>query len=675
MPRHLEVPVHETAFRAVARGLKSPTAKNFDPAQWEEAFAQAVEPSPADRKLLESALWIGREVAALNERSGSLFGTLCAEQAIALGIALVNREFWTSADSTQREIANLPLEKPASFDHMANLRYENIYGQKMSAADFVENGIEALSSWIFDARRISPSGKPGCEENLGELAREAIHHYSMRRVLKGLFDGALHLGTTLDEDGNCWRPQDRKLDELRKAWQARAESNLMDEPQLLAMQWPHLLPAQRRALALPRSVSEVRWSANGWVGKVRRIEYLSKRPRGYALERRALESSYLGLFLDEDLPLAPGLTASILHQAWWVISDLANLIEKSARKASERGELSLLQAAYATTERALIRIIADALKIPDGRAREIVAFLTFREGSSGKGNRGLWSEPLVSSGQGSLLIPQAIFNIGDPIYRVEAWLERGGMDDSALDRRGDRFEAKCRAGLVAALGENKTLTNAHIAPYGIAKNKSFKHQTDLLFQIGNRAFVGEIKCWLTPADPHHWDRFYRLRLPEAVEQAIVRANALRMNRAVLASALGISQTQADGLEISPIVVLNLPAGFSLSSRGCRIIDADFLRSYLRSPQMTSGVAMHYGKPVMQQVVSLYTSEQDAADSFDRIMAAPWSLRRFCDRLERSDISYPRPTGGTFKIETLFRGDLTPEEKIQQARLMELVTGR
>lgn len=620
-------------------------------------------------------MWVGREVAALNERSASLFGTLCVEQAIALGIALVNREFWASADSTQREIANLPLEKPSSFDHMANLRYENIYGQQMSAADFVENGIEALSSWIFDARRICPSGKPGTEKNLGEMAREAMHHYSMRRVLKGLFDGALHLGTTLDEDSLCWRPQDRKLDELRKAWQARAESNLMDDPQLLAMQWPHLNSSQRRALALPKSVSEVRWSANGWVGKVRRMEYLSKRPRGYPLERRALESSYLGLFLDEDLPLAPGLTVSILHQAWWVISDLTNLFEKSARKTSERGELSLLQAAYATTEGELVRIIAAALKITEGRARDIIAFLTFREGSSGKGNRGLWSAPLVSCGEGSLLIPQAIFNIGDPVYRVEAWLERGGIDDSALERRGDRFEAKCQAGLVAALRKNRSFTDAHIAPNGISKSKSFPHQTDLLFQIGNRAFVGEIKCWLTPADPHHWDRFYRLKLPEAVEQAILRANALRANRDVLASALGISQSQAEGLEISPIVVLNLPAGFSLSSRGCRIIDADFLRSYLRSPQMTSSVAMHYGKPVMQQVVSLYTSEPEAADSFDSIMADPWSLRRFRDRLERSDISYPRPTGGTFNIETLFRGDLTPDEKIQQARLMELVTGR
>lgn len=681
----IEVPVFETPFRTKARRLRTPLARNFDPAEWEKAYSLIEHPDPADRKLLEAAIWIGREVKALDAASPSPFRTLCAEQAIALGIALVNREYWISTESTERELAELSLESPASFDYLSNLRYENIYGQKMSAADFVENAIEALSSWIYDARRICPPDEPGSEEDLWGLAGSAIHYYSMRRVLKCLFDEALLLGTALDETGSWWQSRDRQLDEVRKAWQARAESNLMDEPQLLAMQWPHITPSQRRALALPRSVGEVRWTVNGWNGKVRRMEYLSKRPRGFPLEKRALEGSYLGFFLDEELPLAPGLTAALIHRAWWVIADLAKHIEKAARKAGEQGALTLLQAAYATTETELARIITAVLRISADQAKDIIAFLTLREGEAhkgerpgadpGKGDRGLWSAPLISCREGSLLIPQAIFNIGDPIYRVEAWLERGGIDDSALERRGDRYEEKCRAGLVAAMGENRIFKDAHIAPHGIAKNRSFPHQTDLLFQIGSRAFVGEIKCWLTPADAHHWDRFYRIRLPEAVEQALVRADALRANREVLASALGIPRVQADALKICPIVVLNLSAGFSLVSRGCRIIDADFLRSYLRSPEMTSGVAMHYGKPVAQQVVSLYTSEKDASDSFDRIMADPWSLRRFRDRFERADIAYPRPTGGTFEIETLFRGNLTPEEQIDQASLAEWIRGK
>ncbi|MGL4297252.1 MAG: hypothetical protein ACRCTG_16195 [Aestuariivirga sp.] len=160
-----------------------------------------------------------------------------------------------------------------------------------------------------------------------------------------------------------------------------------------------------------------------------------------------------------------------------------------------------------------------------------------------------------------------------------------------------------------------------------------------------------------------------------MDQALVRADALRANREVLASALGIPRAQADALEIFPIVVLNLSAGFSLISRGCRIIDADFLRSFLRSPQMTSCVAMHYGKPAAQQVVSLYTSEKGASDSFDRIMADLWSLRRLRDRIERSNIAYPRPTGGTFEIETLFRGNLTPEEQIDRASPAEWIQGQ
>jgi len=508
-----------------------------------------------------------------------------------------------------------------------------------------------------------------------------MQHYTLRRVLKGLFDKALHLGTELDQDGEHWKSRERWLDELHKAWQSRAESNIMDEPQLLAIQWQTMTPSQRRAQALSRSVGEVKWTTNGWTGKVRRKEYLSKRPRGYPLEKRAVQSSYLGLFLKEKFPLTPGLTVSLVLDAWWVIADFTNEIEKSARAAGMNGKLTLMQAAFATTEGELTQILASALKISSKQASEIIAFLSFRDagasgsiarGAEGKGNRGLWSAPLVPCRDGSLLIPQAVFHIGNPIYRVEAWLERGGIDDTALDHRGDRYEAKCRAELVAALQQNSDLPGAHIAPHGIARSEAFSHQIDLLFQIGNRAFVGEIKCWLTPADPHHWDRFYRVRLPNAVDQALTKAKALGNDREVLAGALGISRELAETLEISPIVVLNLSAGFSLTSLGCRIVDADFLCSFLRSPQMTSDITMHYSKPVIQRIVKLYKNEQDAADRFDSVMADPWSLRRFIDRLERSDISYPRPSGGTFKVESLFRGNLTMEEKTQHASLLDLI---
>lgn len=82
-------------------------ARNFDPAEWEKAYSLIDHPNPADRKLLEAASWIGREVKALDAASPSPFETLCVEQAIALGLALVNREYWTSTDNPQRSPSRL----------------------------------------------------------------------------------------------------------------------------------------------------------------------------------------------------------------------------------------------------------------------------------------------------------------------------------------------------------------------------------------------------------------------------------------------------------------------------------------------------------------------------------------------------------------------------------------
>jgi len=139
-----ELPGLETAFREKARRLTTPMAGNFDPARWKQAFGAVADTMPQDRTLLDAALWIGREVKALNQSSGPLFADLCAEQAIALGVASTNREYWISGDSTVREAKRLPEQSLASFDYLANLRYENSYGQRMSAADFVETAVEAL---------------------------------------------------------------------------------------------------------------------------------------------------------------------------------------------------------------------------------------------------------------------------------------------------------------------------------------------------------------------------------------------------------------------------------------------------------------------------------------------------------------------------------------------------
>ncbi|HTU09563.1 MAG TPA: hypothetical protein VMG08_01595 [Allosphingosinicella sp.] len=657
-------------------------AASFDASGWERALADATDATAADNKLLEATFWIGREAEALVRDQADRFGPLSADQAIALGVALANGEYRASIRGSSDERRGISTEQPVSFDYLANVRYENIHGQRMSASDFIETGIEALSSWIYDARRMCPQDAAESAD-VGTLARNAMYFYSMRRVLKSLFDQALHQGHSLAEGrDDHWIALDAELHRLHQAWLARAEANFMNEPLKFRTEWADMAPNERRRHGLTRTISSVRWAENGWQAKVGRKEYLSGRPEGCSMERIGLRASYLSPFLDEELPLAPGLSAMLLQDAWWVLNHFARRVASAVGKIASRDQVTLLQAAFVVSEREVSRILASALRVTQARARAIVDFLTFRESSGrqgrsrgsaqddpDKGNRGLWSAPLISIGDGLMVLPQPVLEIGGPIYRVEAWLERGGIDDQTGEHRGDRFERRCRRDLVEAINANPLFTTGSIAADEIRASEDFPFQTDLIFRLGHRAFVGEVKCWLTPADPHHWDRFYRIRIPAAVDQALLRAEALRKRRDVLAGALGIDLPDASALEVVPVVVLNLSAGFSLESGGCRIIDADFLLSYLRTPHMTSAVTWHYGRPAAGRVVTLYETEEEASDRFDAVMADPWTLRRFTDRLDAADVPYPRPSDGTFTVATLFRGDLTPAERVAHAQMM------
>lgn len=58
------VPSIDTEFRRAARTLQTPLAARFDQADWQQAFATFPHPSPEDERLLEAALWVGREARA-----------------------------------------------------------------------------------------------------------------------------------------------------------------------------------------------------------------------------------------------------------------------------------------------------------------------------------------------------------------------------------------------------------------------------------------------------------------------------------------------------------------------------------------------------------------------------------------------------------------------------------
>lgn len=527
---------------------------------------------------------------------------------------------------------------------------------------------------------------PPSAETIQSLTGAALRFYSLRRVLKGQFDKALFQGARLQTgERDHWEPRDRDLARLQHAWHARSESDVITAAMNVWAEWPSLGPVERRKRMPSRTVTRVQPGANGSRLKVARRECLSRRPPYQVVDRRAMEDSYLNCFIDEEMPLAPGLSVALLTAAWWVIGDAVRLLVRLAQQTPQLRTAAGYAAAIRRSE--LVGAVASALGIPTGTADAAISFLTFGEeplggeapadrpsarGRHRKGQRGLWAAPLVPvPGEDHLALPLTVFEMGSFMYRAEAWLERGGIDDDAMEHRGDRYEADLRRRCAEAIDGNPTLQASRTARDGIPRSATFPHQVDLLLLVGRRVVVGEVKCLLTPADPHQWDRFLREKLPDAARQAKIRAAALRDAPDVLESALGLPPGEAGSLEVQPIVALNIGAGFSLLVEGCRVVHADFLLAYLRGPVMESGAAVHRGEPMLSRLVTLYGSERDAGDRFDDAMADPWPLRRFLDRLTWQETGYPRPTGGRFTIGSPARGNLTPAE---QRRFRSLIAG-
>jgi len=293
--------------------------------------------------------------------------------------------------------------------------------------------------------------------------------------------------------------------------------------------------------------------------------------------------------------------------------------------------------------------------------------------------RGLWTAPLVPlPGTSFLLLSPAVFNHCAPLYRLEAWLEKGGLGDQGVVRstrgkaqRGNQFESAYRTELCAAVRQNGLLRSSCVASGEIkkqARQGGFPEQIDILFKLEERLFVGELKFLLTPADPHQWRRHYA-KLVDAARQARRKADALEARPDVAAAALGLAEKGVAGLPVTPLVLLNNGFGFSLDIDGCRVVDANFLRDFLRSPEFSTGGAVARGKLISEEVTIVYSSESDAALHFDRIMTRPGVLARFLDRIAWDVVDYPSLGGTPLRIASPFRGDMTPVERERRKYLV------
>lgn len=619
-----------------------------------------------DRRLLDAAIWLGSEMAA----GKATFGTrhldqLSPEWSTILAVAAHNREHRVVMEHSFGQGVQAAEDAILFTDFAANRNITDAAGQQFSASALNEVGADLTENWLFDAAKATGGTKP--PEDVAAIIIEATTAYSFRKAMNWLWNQVWWDDwwyDELDSGVTCWKASDPTFERLKTAWGMRQESNLMNLPFLDMKAWPKMKPAERRRWSRIRGVTALDGIGANQRFKVAALPCLSRKMPAYAIERAALEGVHLADFTGAKLPLVPNITADLLLLAWHIVLDVATLLAGQAPlPVGSLAPVDARKLALTVQRVALRRAIEEGLRIETTMADAIIEFLTFNFQIGGRkkaaGNKGLWAAPLVAIPQTDCFaLCLSVLATSNIVRRVEAWLEKGGLDDrrvttwpattsrhampvpSTTESRGDRYETIIRSRICEAVARNRLFSTAACAKHEVKKTATFPEQIDLLVSFGGLCIVGEIKFFLMPADPHERDR-YDEKLRAAAEQAKNKVAALQSQPTVLAAALNLDLASATKLRLLPIIVTAQGYRFSTRMDDVLVIDARFLKLYLTTSEVETGMALEIltGRSVIQ-TMTLYSTEEVAARNFEATMEAPYQLSRFLAQIEWREAPLP-----------------------------------
>jgi hypothetical protein len=616
------------------------------------------------------AMWLAAEASAQRQMPQDPdFAALSAAAAVTLAVATINREYLVAERLSAETMEQAHKEGAIAFGHMA-LRPLPMGSTRQSATadDAMEAAVDAAESWLFDAHAsASAESAAAAPDDLTPAAARVIRRYSIQHGLNDLWNQCYWGGWWLTQVGNdlVWVPGNIDLETRLQACRIRQTENFMNYPFIDMAAWTALKPDQRQRRALRRTVTEV---TSGAYRKIRvgRPRCRSRTPPLFLIERGGLEGSYLDFLLDRSFPKEPRFTCRFLLQAWHVILDLAQALAKSQEPDAPLSLGRARKMALLVSRKELLHVLTKALGVDEGTADSVIAFLTFKPKAGGdKGNRGLWAAPIVAiPAEDRLALALPVLVTSNPLRKAEAWLEKGGLDDNlSKGARGDLYEDEYRRKICDAIAKNELLKDSRCAPSAIKKTADFQEQIDLLVRLGDLLIVGEVKCWLFPADPH--EQFNHLKkICSAAKQAKRKADLLRGRPDVAAKALGLTEDECWQLRVVPIVIMNQGFGFSLNVDGCVVTDAAFLATYLGAGTIATAAAIDTRSGLMEPTTTtLYEREAQAAERFEPVMAAPIILQRFIDRLTWTKTRFPSAGGRPVYFVASRLGDLTGDERL------------
>jgi hypothetical protein len=624
--------------------LSNPTAKAFDVAPYLVAMKDNP-PTRADLQLIAAATYLGEEIRRLRKVLPSELDALSSSEILRLAIGTSNRTYFIAFQHLSRirkEKAkeNLPGHLSAIGEH------EIPAPQSGATVDFISTAvIDSLPHWFAQAAERPNSASRNSLQTPLEYRKIQIRAeqlLTIERGLRDLWQQVLWEPWSFDASKLQIAPENWHHATLWHAWQHRQNALNMQETNLDTV-LP--LPGSVDTPCNPKAVTAAKWQSGRYkltIGKPNRSEI-----RLQTVYMQVLSNSYLAPFLNSSIPNSTLLVVDVVR-AWLCLKSLAHSLQREMKDTEYSTRLDLKRLAFEFPSSLIAGALSECMGIDVQTAENIMSFLVCDPTDiSDAFAQGLWHRPLVQHPtEKRLMFSAAIVLSADPVYSLERLFRSTELQQNIEKKKslGLAYEAEVRSSFVQALQKNQILKNTSIAASALPKKDSKGEEIDVLIRVRNLVLVGDVKCFVRPADPI--DRFsYLEKLDKAAKQIARKRNWLLSNQEQLRSAFDDPSLNTSDLTFVPIVILNNSAGLGLKIGEALFTDAHWLKLILENGSYASGGKRDYASGTYTEYTTdLYSSEAEFVSKFSNLITECPSLQKFIDGIRWVPSTFPTSTG-------------------------------
>jgi hypothetical protein len=626
--------------------LRHPTADAFDLVE----FARNIDLAnltPDDLELMAAAAFFGKQIRSLRDEVLSAVVTqFSRDDLLRLAVGTVNRTITLSRRQAAAELRSGIRKSGAGHASALMSKLIDTPEGGMSADDFATTAVDALPHWFALAGKSRDNAPRLSPKELRRLQAHTEKGVTIERSLRDLWQQVLW--EPWDLTPTSLTPKSHDQAAMWAAWQHREDVRAHQLQQFdiavgetHAAKAPVLMEVVTDTLQKPNGQIRIRFGRE--TGQIHTMFYQLM---------EVLESSYLAPFLAAQLP---GISIT-LRQAclgWFGLISLARALTNPTSDWEFKRHSDLARLSFQMPRTMLVDCVGRSAGLSAPAAESLTKTFTCDPSDlSDAFAHGLWHRPLIQLPDSDhVLFAAGTLQTANVLYVVERLLHATGMakkmENGSL---GLEYEETVRQSLNTALAGNPLLNSISQVGRPIPKLGDNGEEIDLVVRIGSTVLVGEIKCFVRPADPI--DRYnYLEKLDGAAAQAVRKARWLSDNRDALGASLGTTSLDLAALKLIPLVVVNNSAGSGLAIDGATVTDAPWLTLLLSSGSYGSGLKRDntLGE-LRQRSTVLYSSSGQLQARLQSLLLEPPPLQKFVRAVEWISYKFPTESGVPLRIE-------------------------